>query len=152
MLSSASKGFGGTRLSPVFLCKPCAWVFTIQYSIMYLHTMLRTIITEEENNKYANEQIGELISRLRTCAYVMKRNWERYIYHFLFYQFPGWEWTSRQSAWLKAGSYFAAGRGPQAAPSWTYFNFLCISTNSATEFPAISLACCVCMNINAIAR
>ena len=61
--------------------------------------------------------------------------------------------------YIKAGSYFAAGRspqaagrGPQAAPSWTYFNFLCISINSAMEFPAILFACCVCMNINAIAR
>ena len=48
--------------------------------------------------------------------------------------------------------WFIHCRRPQAAPSWTYFNFLCISTNSATEFPAISLACCVYMNINAIAR
>ena len=53
---------------------------------------------------------------------------------------------------IKAGSYFAAGRRPQAAPSWTYFNFLCVTTNIATEFPVISLACCVCININAIAR
>ena len=30
----------------------------------------------------------------------------------------------------------------------SYFNFLCISTNIAMEFPAISFACCVCMNIN----
>ena len=53
-------------------------------------------------------------------------------------------------AWLVQTLPQAACRGPQAASrtSWTYFNFLCISTNSATEFSAISRAFCVCRNIN----
>ena len=48
---------------------------------------------------------------------------------------------------LKAGSYFAAGR---TELNILYFNFLCISTNGAMEFPAISLACCVSMNAYAL--
>ena len=35
---------------------------------------------------------------------------------------------------------FILCRRPQAAPSWTYFNFLCIYTNGAIKFSAISLA------------
>ena len=44
------------------------------------------------------------------------------------------EWVS--VAWLV--HWFAAGRGPQAALSWAYFNFPSISTNGEKEMQAIT--------------